>query len=60
MKSILWLLKHISRTKEQNALQCSAEAAFLRHCRTNFENDTAKTVPVGHLALIDFRPVAGL
>ena len=38
----------------------SAEAAFLRHCRTNFENDAAKTVPAGHLAHIDFRPVAGL
>ena len=28
-----------------SVIQCSAEAAFLRHCRTNFENDTAKTVP---------------
>ena len=34
--------------------QCSAEAAFLRHCPTNFENDAAKTVPVGHLAYTDF------
>ena len=41
-------------------MQCSAEAAFLRHHCTNFENDTAKTVPAGHLAHIDFQPVAGL
>ena len=34
--------------------QCSAEAAFLRHCRTNSENDAAKNVPVGHLAHIIF------
>ena len=33
--------------------QCSAEAAFLCHYRT-------KTVPVGHLAHIDFWRVAGL
>ena len=43
-----------------NTVQCSAEAAFLRHCRTNFENGAAKTVPVGHLAHIDICPVAGL
>ena len=36
------------------ALQCSAEAVFLRHCRRNFEHDAAKTVPVGHLAHINF------
>ena len=40
--------------------QCSAEAAFLHHCRTNFEYETAKTVPVGHLAHTDFWPVTGL
>ena len=40
--------------------QCSAEAAFLRHCPTNFENDAAKTVPAGHLAHTDFWPGAGL
>ena len=40
--------------------QCSAENAFLRHCRTNFENDAVKTVPGGHLAHIDLWPVAGL
>ena len=34
--------------------QCSAEAAFLRHCPTNFENDAAKTGPAGHLAHTDF------
>ena len=34
--------------------QCFAEAAFLRHCRTNFEYDADKTVPAGHLAHIDF------
>ena len=36
------------------ALQCSAEAVFLRHCRRNFEHDAAKTVPVGHVAHINF------
>ena len=35
-------------------LQCSAEAAFLRDCPTNFENDAAKTGPAGHLAHTDF------
>ena len=40
--------------------QCTAEAAFLRHRRTNFENDAAKTVPAAHLAHTDFWPVAGL
>ena len=40
--------------------QCSAEAAFLRHCPTNFENDAAKTVPAGHLAHTEFWPGAGL
>ena len=40
--------------------QCSAEAAFLRHCHKNFENDAAKTVPAGHLAHIDFLPGTGL
>ena len=41
-------------------MQCSAEAAFLRHCHTNFEYDTAKTVQAGHLAYLDFWPVTGL
>ena len=41
-------------------MQCSSEAAFLRHCHTNFEYDAAKTVPAGHLGHIDFWPVAGL
>ena len=35
-------------------LQCSAEAAFLCNCPTNFENDAAKTGPAGHLAHTDF------
>ena len=37
--------------------QCSAEAAFMRHCRTNLEYDTTKIVPMNHLAHIDFWPV---
>ena len=41
----LFMLSHV---------QCSAEAAFLRHCPTNYENDAAKTGPTGHLAHTDF------
>ena len=41
-------------------VQCSAEAAFFRHCHTNFENDAAKTFPAGHLAHVDFWPGSGL
>ena len=48
------------KTTIQQQHQCSAEAAFLRHCRPNFENDAVKTIPAGHLAHTDLWPVTGL
>ena len=36
---------------------CVDEAAFLRHCRMNFEYDIVKTVALAH---IDFWHVTGL
>ena len=49
----------IQQELSPDRIQCSAEAAFLRRCCTNFEYDTAKTVPIEHQVHIDFWPVAG-
>ena len=59
-KQILFFRSDPSKKSFDILEQCSAEAAFLRHCRKNFENDAAKTVPEGHLGHIDFWPGARL
>ena len=60
MFAAMGLFPRDTRTSSKWPWQCSAEAAFLRHCPTNFENDAAKTVPAGHLAHTEFWPGAGL
>ena len=53
-RTVNWVSTPQFWKKIEYLVQCSAEAAFLPHCPTNCENDTAKTGPAGHLTHTDF------